>query len=81
MLPWIVAAASVIVAVAAVWYARKMFVEAIEAIDEANATKRVYTKVLAKLERKFGEKRVGRVAREVLREVTNEVQAKENGVI
>ncbi len=81
MLPWILLAASVALNVPIILYARSTVIDGRAAVDEANATKKVYTRVLQKLERKFGEKKVNRVANDVLREVTNEFRTQGNGVV
>ncbi len=81
MWPWVIVAASLVLNVVVIAYARSTVLDGQAAIDEANATKKVYTRVLTKLERKFGEKKVGRVARDVLRETQNEISAKRNGEV
>jgi hypothetical protein len=81
MLPWILLAISVALNVPVILYARSTVLDGKAAVDEAVATKKVYTRVLQKLERKFGEKKVARVANDVLREVTEEYQARENGSV
>ena len=81
MAPWILLAASVLLNAVIILYARSSVIDAKAAIAEAAAIKNVYGRVLGRLERKFGEKRVGRVARDVLRQVTDEVKAKELGSV
>jgi hypothetical protein len=81
MLPWILLAISVALNVPVILYARSTVLDGKAAVDEAVATKKVYTRVLQKLERKFGEKKVARVANDVLREVTEEYRARENGSV
>ena len=81
MLPWTLLVASLALNVVVILYARSTVLDGRAAVDEANATKKVYTRVLQKLERKFGEKRINRVANDVLREVTEEYKAKDQGVV
>ena len=78
---WILFAISCVLNVVVILHARSNNIDAIAAIDEANATKQTYLRFLEKANMKFGEKKVGRVARDVLREVQDEFKAKGQGVV
>lgn len=81
MLPWILLAVSCLVNVVVIVYGRSAILEGKNAVYEAAIERQTYRKFMEKATMKFGEKKVGRVARDVLRDTQERVKAAGQGVV